>query len=78
MRTAVQIIQGFIPHMKQQRWGRIINISSRVIFGKKDHTSYAAVKSALISCTHTWALELASFAITVNAIAPGPIETDAF
>ncbi len=41
-------------------------------------TSYAAAKSALIGCTRVWALELASFGITVNAVAPGPIETEMF
>lgn len=78
VRTAVQITQEFINSMREERWGRIINISSRAIFGVKNRTSYAAAKSALIGCTRTWALELASFGITVNAIAPGPIETELF
>jgi NAD(P)-dependent dehydrogenase (short-subunit alcohol dehydrogenase family) len=78
VRTAVQVTQAFIARMKKQRWGRIINISSRSIFGKKDRTSYAAAKSALIGCTRTWALEFAHLGITVNAIAPGPIETELF
>lgn len=46
--------------------------------GVKNRTSYAAAKSALIGCTKTWALELAEDQITVNAIAPGPIETQLF
>jgi 3-oxoacyl-[acyl-carrier protein] reductase len=78
VRTAVQITQGFIEKMKNRGWGRIINIASRAIFGVKDRTSYAAAKSALVGCTRTWALELASYGITVNAIAPGPIETELF
>jgi len=78
VRTAVQMTQGFIPAMKEKKWGRIINISSRAIFGAKERTAYAAAKSALIGCTRTWALELAPFSITVNAIAPGPIETELF
>lgn len=78
VRTAVQVTQAVIGRMKQQRWGRIINISSCTIFGKKDRTSYAAAKSALIGCTRTWALEFAHLGITVNAIAPGPIETELF
>lgn len=78
VRTAVQITQTFIQSMKTKKWGRIINISSRAIFGVKGRTSYAAAKSALIGCTRVWALELATFGITVNAIAPGPIETETF
>jgi 3-oxoacyl-[acyl-carrier protein] reductase len=45
-------------------------------FGR--YATNAAAKSALIGCTRTWALELAPFSITVNAIAPGPIETELF
>jgi NAD(P)-dependent dehydrogenase (short-subunit alcohol dehydrogenase family) len=78
VRTAVQMTQGLVNQMKERRWGRIINLSSRAIFGLPGRTSYAAAKSALIGCTHVWALELASFGITVNAIAPGPIETAMF
>ncbi len=75
VRTAVQLTQGLVGKMKEHHWGRIINLSSQAIFGIPGRTSYAAAKSALIGCTHVWALELASFGITVNAIAPGPIET---
>jgi len=78
VRTAVQMTQGFVNQMKERNWGRIVNLSSRVIFGVKERTSYAAAKSALIGCTRTWALELAPWGITVNAIAPGPIETEMF
>lgn len=78
VRTAVQMTQGLISKMKEQKWGRIVNIASRAIFGVPGRTSYAAAKSALIGCTRVWALELASLGITVNAVAPGPIETDTF
>lgn len=78
VRTAVQITQGFVPLMKGRHWGRIVSISSRAIFGMEERTSYSAAKSALIGCTRTWALELARFGITVNAVVPGPIETDLF
>ncbi len=78
VRTAVQITQFFLGAMKQNRWGRIVNVASRAIFGVKNRTSYAAAKSALIGCTKTWALELAEHKITVNAVAPGPIETNLF
>lgn len=78
VRTAVQMTQGLIEGMKEKKWGRIINLASRAIFGIPGRTSYAAAKSALIGCTRVWALELALFNITVNAIAPGPIETEMF
>lgn len=78
VRVALQIVQKFLPDMKSISSGRIINISSRAINGVINRTSYSAAKSALIGCTKTWALELASDAITVNAIAPGPIETELF
>jgi 3-oxoacyl-[acyl-carrier protein] reductase len=58
--------------------GRIVNISSVVALGAPRRTSYGASKGVLISMTRTWALELASKAITVNSIAPGPIETELF
>jgi NAD(P)-dependent dehydrogenase (short-subunit alcohol dehydrogenase family) len=78
VRTAVQMTQGLVNRMKEDKWGRIVNIASRAIFGVPGRTSYAAAKSALIGCTRVWALELASFGITVNAVAPGPIETEMF
>ncbi len=78
VRAAVQVVQSFFRQMKERKWGRIVNISSRAIFGVAGRTSYAAAKSALIGCTRTWALELAPFGITVNAIAPGPIDTELF
>jgi 3-oxoacyl-[acyl-carrier protein] reductase len=78
VRTAVQMAQGLVGGMKERKWGRIVNLASRAIFGIAGRTSYAAAKSALIGCTRVWALELAPFGITVNAVAPGPIETEMF
>ncbi len=76
VRTAVQMTQGFVGRMKEKHWGRIVNLASRAIFGVPGRTSYAAAKSALIGCTRVWALELAPLGITVNAVAPGPIDTE--
>jgi 3-oxoacyl-[acyl-carrier protein] reductase len=69
-------IQQVIPSMLKQRWGRIINISS--IFGQMGQTgqaNYSASKAGLIGLTMAMAREVASRSITVNAVAPGWIET---
>ncbi|MEM7385687.1 MAG: SDR family oxidoreductase [Verrucomicrobiota bacterium] len=78
LRVAVQTSQMALPHMRAQKWGRIVNISSLVTVGVPHRSSYAAAKSGLISFTRSWALELAPYGITVNAIAPGPVETELF
>ena len=78
VRVAVQVTQAFVDSMKVRRTGRIVNVCSRVIHGGYERTSYSAAKSALVGCTRTWALELAEYGVTVNAVAPGPIETELF
>lgn len=78
LRTAIQMTQAALPGMRQQGWGRVVNIASLVALGAPQRTAYAAAKAALISCTRGWALELAATGITVNAVAPGPIETVLF
>lgn len=63
-----------VPAMKAQRWGRIVNISSR--WAQAGHTlasDYIAAKAALLGLTKAWAKELAPWGITVNAIAPGGV-----
>lgn len=63
--------------MMQQRYGRIINVSSYSgIRGNKGQANYSASKAAVIGFTRTVALELAGRNVTVNAVAPGFIETD--
>lgn len=78
VRAAIQVTQVFAEGMKARRWGRIVNVCSRAIFGARDRTAYAAAKSALVGCTRSWALELAEFGVTSNAVAPGPVETELF
>jgi 3-oxoacyl-[acyl-carrier protein] reductase len=75
VRTAIKLAQACLPGMKQRRFGRIVNISSRAIVGLKGRTVYGATKAALVTMTRTWAMELGEFGITVNAVAPGPTAT---
>ncbi|HNS33033.1 MAG TPA: SDR family oxidoreductase [bacterium] len=78
VRVAVQCTQAVVAGMKKKRYGRIVNIGSLVVSGVPFRTSYAAAKSALVSCTQSWALELAAYGITVNAVSPGPTATELF
>lgn len=78
LRPAVQIVQSLLPGMRERGWGRIVNMSSLVVLGMPDRSAYAASKSAMLSFTRTWALELARTGITVNGVAPGPTETELF
>ena len=72
------IVKAVIPSMRAAGFGRIVNIASRAALGKEFRTSYAGSKGALISATRVWALELGKYGITVNAIGPGPVETELF
>jgi NAD(P)-dependent dehydrogenase (short-subunit alcohol dehydrogenase family) len=78
LRPAAQTAQAILPHMKAQGWGRIVNIASLTVLGMPERTAYAGAKAALITFARTWALELATTGVTVNAVAPGPTETELF
>lgn len=78
LRAPMLLAQQLLPQMRQARFGRIVSIASRAALGKEERTVYAASKAGLVGMTKTWALEMAPFGITVNAIGPGPIATELF
>ena len=69
--------QAVAPIMIRQRYGRILNAASIVgLYGNFGQTNYAASKAGVIGMTKVWARELARHGITVNAVAPGFINTE--
>lgn len=77
LRGAFLCTRAVLRPMIRQRWGRIINISSLAgILGNAGQANYSAAKAGLIGLTKATAREIGSRNITVNAIAPGFIQTD--
>lgn len=70
MSRAVQV------HQVAARWGRIVNLSSTSALGYRGQANYSAAKAGVQGLTKTLAIELGPFGVTVNAVAPGIIDTD--
>jgi len=69
--------KAIVPGMKERKYGRIINISSMgAVSPPRSVVHYHAAKAGVISLTENMALELVGYNIRVNAIVPGPIQTD--
>lgn len=78
VRGPLLLMQAAIPHLPNDRSGRVINLSSvSASLGYKGQSIYGGTKAALEAMTRTWARELAERA-TVNAINPGPVATDMY
>ncbi|MCG5453198.1 MULTISPECIES: 3-oxoacyl-ACP reductase FabG [Micromonospora] len=76
LRGAFLVSQAAQKHMVDQKWGRIVNLSSTSALGNRGQANYAAAKAGLQGFTKTLAIELGPFGVTVNAVAPGFIVTD--
>lgn len=75
--SPIKLISAFVPNMKKNKWGRIINISS--VFGvvaRAKQTMYATTKHGINGVTKALALELGPYNILVNSVCPGFTNTD--
>ncbi|MFD0822341.1 SDR family oxidoreductase, partial [Micromonospora zhanjiangensis] len=76
LRGAFLVTRAVQKHMVDQKWGRIVNLSSTSALGNRGQLNYSAAKAGLQGFTKTLAIELGPFGVTANAVAPGFIVTD--
>ena len=77
--TPISLVQANLATMKAAGYGRVVLVSSRAVLGLAQRTVYSSTKAGMLGLARTWALELGSFGITANVVAPGPIaETEMF
>jgi NAD(P)-dependent dehydrogenase (short-subunit alcohol dehydrogenase family) len=75
----IALLQANLAAMRQERYGRVVLVSTRAVLGLANRTVYSATKAGLLGLARTWALELGAQGITANVVAPGPIgETEVF
>jgi 3-oxoacyl-[acyl-carrier protein] reductase len=76
LRGAFLMTRAAQKHMVDQRYGRIVNLSSSSALGNRGQVNYSAAKAGMQGFTKTLAIELGQFGVTANAVAPGFIVTD--
>jgi 3-oxoacyl-[acyl-carrier protein] reductase len=77
VKSPLLLVKAVVGQMKERRYGRIINLGSEVFErGVPEFSNYVSAKGAQLGLTRSWALELASWQITVNLVAPGWIPTE--
>ncbi len=76
LRGAFLMTRAVQKYMVDQRWGRIVNLSSSSALGNRGQVNYSAAKAGMQGFTKTLAIELGPFGVTANAVAPGFIATD--
>jgi 3-oxoacyl-[acyl-carrier protein] reductase len=76
LRGAFLMTRAVQKYMVDQRWGRVVNLSSSSALGNRGQVNYSAAKAGMQGFTKTLAIELGPFGVTANAVAPGFIATD--
>ena len=77
LKGAFLCTKAVLPGMMERQWGRVVNVSSRAHLGNPGQANYSAAKAGIIGFTRAMSLENGRHFITVNAVAPGIINTEA-